>query len=577
MLGRGGQLCGAGRAPMYALVKAHQGCHLNGGLGGCRIRESVGCIRHINSSNNWFYSETASESKKELAANRLTLLEARELLDSGSITSVELTEMCIKQIHAVEGAMNGYISLNEERALEKAHALDSERQSKRKNKLGILEGIPLSVKDNYSSKGIQTTAGSFMLGSKENPYVAPFDSTVCDRLFNQHDAILLGKNNMDEFAMGSLNIESAFGPVVNPVKPTHAARNEEEAFVAGGSSGGSAAAVASWTCFASMGTDTGGSVRIPASYTGCVGFKPSYGRISRYGLVMYASSLDTPGVLARSVRDAAAVYSSIAGQCDFDSTSLSAEVEDWDSLDTFIEGRGDKGKRLEGIKVGIPKEYFTKELPKDIVNKWKAAIGILENELGATVVEVSLPNTDVALPAYYVLGPAEASSNLARFDGIEYGARVEECSSVEKLYSKTRSQYFGKEVVNRILTGTFCLSKGSYESYYVAAQKARGLVISDFESSFGKGTHKGVCDCILCPTSMSSAPSFKECKDWDVLNMYVNDVFTVPASLAGLPAVSIPSGVSESSAMPVGLQVLGKRFDERTVLKVANMLSKHIA
>jgi aspartyl-tRNA(Asn)/glutamyl-tRNA(Gln) amidotransferase subunit A len=449
---------------------------------------------------------------------------------------------------AVEQArpLNAYITPTPERALAMAEAAD--RRLRRGAGLP-LDGIPIAVKDLYCTSGVLTTAASHILDG----FCPPYESTVTGKLW-QAGAVMLGKTNLDEFAMGSSNTTSWFGPVENPWgrRPERDPRDHRP-LVPGGSSGGSAAAVAARAALAAIGTDTGGSIRQPASFCGIVGLKPSYGRCSRWGVVAYASSLDHPGPMARTVRDAAILLGAMAGHDPRDSTSAPLPVPDYEAALT-----GD----IRGLRVGIPREYRAPGMPAEIEALWQKSVEWLR-EAGAEPIEISLPHTRYALPAYYIIAPAEASSNLARYDGVRFGLRVEG-KSLDEMYELTRAAGFGAEVRRRVLIGTYALSAGYYDAYYLKAQRVRTLVARDFDAAFER------VDCLLAPTAPSAAFPIGEKSD-DPVAMYLNDVFTVPANLAGLPAVSVPAGLS-AEGLPLGLQLIGRHFDEATVLRAAQVL-----
>ncbi|MGI9450243.1 MAG: Asp-tRNA(Asn)/Glu-tRNA(Gln) amidotransferase subunit GatA [Geminicoccaceae bacterium] len=470
----------------------------------------------------------------------LDLAAARDGLARRQFSAVELTKA---HIQAVEGAreLNAFIVETPERALAMAEESDKRIAADRARPL---EGIPLAIKDLFCTKGVQTTAGSRILEG----FVPPYESTVSSKLFDA-GAVMLGKTNLDEFAMGSSNTTSYFGPVVNP----WTARGAERPLVPGGSSGGSASAVAAKLCLGATGTDTGGSIRQPASFVGCVGMKPTYGRCSRFGIVAFASSLDQAGPMTRTVRDAAIMLQHMVGYDPQDSTSAPVGVPDFEAALT-----GD----IRGLKIGIPNEYRMDGTPKAIVDLWQQGIDWLRAG-GAEIREVSLPHTKYALPAYYIVAPAEASSNLARYDGMRYGLRVDGEDLVDT-YENTRAEGFGAEVKRRVLIGTYVLSAGYYDAYYLKAQKIRTLITRDFDQVFED------IDLILTPTTPFAPFAIGERAD-DPIKMYLNDVFTVPANLAGLPGISVPAGLSEEG-LPLGLQLIGKAFDEETVLLAAAVL-----
>lgn len=473
---------------------------------------------------------------------KLTLAGARDALKAKEITSVELTSAYLKATEDA-AALNAYITVTADKALAMAKAADAKLA---KGEGGALEGVPLGVKDLFATDGVLTTAGSHILDT----FVPPYESTVTANLWRD-GAVMLGKLNNDEFAMGSSNESSYFGPVVNPWQ-----RNGDiTKLVPGGSSGGSSAAVAARLCAAATATDTGGSIRQPASYTGTVGIKPTYGRCSRWGIVAYASSLDQAGPITRDVRDAAIMLGSMAGYDDKDSTSINTPVPNYESALTGS---------VKGLRIGIPKEYRVDGMPAEIDALWTRGIEWLK-AAGAEIVDVSLPNTKYALATYYIVAPAECSSNLARYDGVRYGLRVEG-SDITDMYEKTRAEGFGPEVRRRVLIGTYVLSAGYYDAYYLKAQKVRSLIAQDFAKAYEK------CDVLLTPTAPSAAFGIGE-KTADPLAMYLNDVFTVTVNLAGLPAISVPAGLS-SEGLPLGLQLIGKAFDEETLLRAAFAVEK---
>ncbi len=474
------------------------------------------------------------------ALTDLTLAEARDGLQAGSFSSVELTRA---HSAAVERArpLNAFITETPDLALGLAEASDARR--KRDGAAGPMDGIPIAVKDLFCTGGVLTTAGSHILDG----FTPTYDSTVTANL-KRAGAVMLGKTNMDEFAMGSANMTSYYGPVKNPWKG-----GGGRDLVPGGSSGGSTAAVAARLCLGAIGTDTGGSIRQPASFCGVVGLKPTYGRCSRWGIVAFASSLDQAGPMARTVRDAAIVLGAMAGHDARDSTSAPVDVPDFEAgLDAGV----------GGLRVGIPKEYVVDGMAAEIGRLWEKGAAWLK-ESGADIVEVSLPHTKYALPAYYIVAPAEASSNLARYDGVRYGLRVAG-GSLDEMYENTRGAGFGAEVRRRVLIGTYVLSAGYYDAYYLKAQKVRTLIAGDFRRAFE------TVDVLLTPTTPSAAFAIGEKMD-DPIAMYLNDVFTVPASLAGLPAISVPAGLS-AGGLPLGLHLIGRPFDEETVLRAAHAL-----
>ncbi len=456
------------------------------------------------------------------------------------------SELCEAYIHNIEATqtLNIYITENSERALDRAKTADRNYEE---GKAAPLEGLPIAVKDLYCTKDIKTTAGSKILHN----FTPDYESTVTQKLFDA-GTVNLGKVNLDEFAMGSANTTSYFGNCINPWRSE---KNTEADLVPGGSSGGSAAAVAARAAIAALGTDTGGSIRQPASFCGITGIKPTYGRCSRWGIVAFASSLDQAGILGRNVGDCALFLKHMSGHDPKDSTSAPIEVPDFEAA---LEGN------VKGLKVGIPKEYRVEGMPEEIEKLWQKGIKWLKDE-GAQIVNISLPHTHYALPAYYIIAPAEASSNLARYDGVRYGLRVEG-ENLKDTYRKTRADGFGDEVKRRILIGTYVLSAGYYDAYYIKAQKIRRLIQNDFLKAYEE------CDVILTPTAPSAAFPIGEKED-DPLKMYLNDVFTVAVNLAGLPGMSVPAGLNEEG-LPLGLQVIGRQWDEETVLKVGGVIEK---
>lgn len=469
--------------------------------------------------------------------NQLTIATARKKLLAGETTATELTKACFSQIEAVDGAHNAFLSTNAEIAL--AAAADADQQiSSGANSDKPLLGIPLALKDNMAVDGAPLTCASKIL---EN-FVSPYDGTVASKL-KEAGAILLGRLNLDEFAMGSSTENSAFGPARNPwdLKRTP-----------GGSSGGSAVAVSSDQCIAALGSDTGGSIRQPAAFCGCVGLKPTYGRVSRYGLVAFASSLDQIGPVAKTVEDAAILLNVIAGHDDRDSTSVPEPVPD------FTQGLTND---VKGLKIGLPKEYFVEGLDPAVKVAIEQAIETYRN-LGAEIKEVSLPHSEYAIAAYYLIATAEASANLARFEGIRYGVRVEGDDPFT-LNSRTRGQGFGPEVKRRVILGTYALSSGYYDAYYLRAQKVRTLIRQDFLKAFEE------VDLMLTPTTPTPAFLIGE-KVSDPLQMYLLDIFTISANLTGMCGISLPCGFSENPRLPIGLQLLGRPFGESTLLQAAN-------
>ncbi|MBL8831329.1 MAG: Asp-tRNA(Asn)/Glu-tRNA(Gln) amidotransferase subunit GatA [Rhodospirillales bacterium] len=469
----------------------------------------------------------------------MTIAQLRDGLKAGRFSAIELAKAYIAAIEKNRG-LNAFVVETPDMALTQAAVSDQRLQ---KGEGRPLEGIPLGIKDLFCTRGVQTTAGSHILEGFKPPY----ESTVSQNLFDA-GATMLGKLNMDEFAMGSANITSHFGPVKNPWK-----RKDGKDLVPGGSSGGSAAAVAAHIVAAATGTDTGGSIRQPASFTGIVGIKPTYGRCSRWGIVAFASSLDQAGPMARDVRDAAILLKAMAGHDPKDSTSVPAPVPNYEAAMTG---------NVKGLKFGIPKEYRVDGMPAEIEKLWQQGIDWLK-AAGAEPVEISLPHTKYALPTYYIIAPAEASSNLARYDGVRYGLRVPG-KSLDEMYENTRAEGFGAEVRRRILIGTYVLSAGYYDAYYLKAQRVRTLIFNDFREAWKK------CDVVLTPTAPSAAFGIGEKED-DPIGMYLNDVFTVPVNLAGLPGMSVPAGLS-GEGLPLGLQLIGKPFDEETLFRVGGVL-----
>ena len=473
---------------------------------------------------------------------KLTLKAALDGLSSKAFSSLELTQAHVDAVAAAK-PLNAYILETPDKALDMARAADAIRA---KGEAGPLTGAPLGIKDLFCTEGVRTTACSNILGN----FVPTYESTVTANLWRD-GAVMLGKLNMDEFAMGSSNETSAFGDVVNPWRGAGSDRK----LTPGGSSGGSAAAVAADLCLAATGTDTGGSIRQPAAFTGTVGIKPTYGRCSRWGVVAFASSLDQAGPIAKTVEDAAIMLKSMSGHDPKDSTSLDIAVPDYPS---FV------GKSVKGLRIGIPKEYRVEGMPAEIEQLWQKGIDWLK-EAGCEIVEVSLPHTKYALPAYYIVAPAEASSNLARYDGMRFGLRVDGANLTET-YEQTRAAGFGEEVKRRILIGTYVLSAGYYDAYYVKALKVRRRILEDFEQAFEK------VDALLTPTAPSAAFGLGENAD-DPVAMYLNDIFTVTVNLAGLPGMSIPAGV-DANGLPLGLQLIGKALDEGTLFSLGGALEK---
>jgi aspartyl-tRNA(Asn)/glutamyl-tRNA(Gln) amidotransferase subunit A len=465
---------------------------------------------------------------------RLTVSEARDLLDRKEISVTDVVNSVYQRIDAVENRVKAYLALTREKAEDMAQ--EAQKRIDMSEKGAFMLGITLAVKDNMCTKGIPTTCASKILFN----FVPPYESTVTSRLTAQ-GYVLIGKTNLDEFAMGSSTENSGFHATKNPWDLER---------VPGGSSGGSAAAVAADECIAALGSDTGGSIRQPAALCGVVGLKPTYGRVPRYGLVAFASSLDQIGTLTKNVTDSALLMNAIAGHDPRDSTSAPVPVPDFTQV---------LGKDIKGMKVGIPEEYFIEGLDKEVENSVKEAVRKLET-IGAAPVQISLPHTEYAIATYYILATSEASSNLARYDGVKYGLRVEGKDLME-MYMKTRSQGFGSEIKRRIMLGTYALSSGYYEAYYRKAQQVRTLIKRDFDDAFKK------VDIILAPTSPTAAFKAGE-KTSDPLQMYLSDIFTISVNLAGVPAMSVPCGFT-SNNLPIGLQMIGKHFDEEAIFKAA--------
>ncbi|CAB4399198.1 unnamed protein product [Rhizophagus irregularis] len=525
-------------------------------------------------------SNSSKDQRKHLWS--MTIIEAANLLRQKKISTVSLVKECFSRISKYDAEINAFIEVqNEKKLLDKALEIDAKGSFN-----GSLDGIPVAYKDLFCTSSLSTTCGSFMLKN----FKSPFNATVINFL-EEAGAIMIGKTNMDEFGMGAANVYSVHGPVYNPQSilfdENHFEKNDGDQRVAGGSSGGSAAAVASGMCFAALGSDTGGSVRLPASYCGIVGFKPSYGQCSRWGLIAYANSLDTVGILTRTVSDAQMIYDVISKFDVNDSTSITPEVRSINSSIPSFFKLNSNADDLRGLRVGVPKEYFVSELGESIVNLWKKGISYLKSH-GATIVSVSCPSTRYALSAYYILAPSEASSNLARFDGVRYGHRSEESNKNDgMLYANTRGR-FGKEVKKRIILGTYALTAGSYGNYFLQAQKIRRMVKSDFDRVFKRpnplrftkkdsGCNENKVDVLITPVTISTAPKIEDCLTTNVnnfINTYVNDVFVVPASLAGIPAISIPFGISSIDGFPIGLQLIAQYGDDDTLLGVAKVLEK---
>jgi aspartyl-tRNA(Asn)/glutamyl-tRNA(Gln) amidotransferase subunit A len=487
----------------------------------------------------------------------LTLAEARDALLARKLSSVELTQAYLGAIERARG-LNAYIAETPDKALEMARASDARLAE---GKAGPLEGLPIGVKDLYATKGVHTQACSHILDGFKPTY----ESTVTAHLWRD-GAVMLGKLNMDEFAMGSSNETSFYGPVASPWLPPNwnaaqgraaLAGDKRGLLVPGGSSGGSASAVSARLCLAATASDTGGSIRQPAAFTGTCGIKPTYGRCSRYGMVAFASSLDQAGPIARNVRDAAIMLRSMAGYDAKDSTCYDAPVPDYEAA---------VGRSIKGLKIGVPKEYRLDGMNPEIESLWRQGAEWLR-AAGAEMVDISLPNTRHALPAYYIVAPAEASSNLARYDGVRYGLR-EAGDDITQLYERTRAAGFGAEVRRRVMIGTYVLSAGYYDAYYVRAQKIRTLIKRDFEIAFADGV-----DAILTPATPSAAFGIGEKGSADPVEMYLNDVFTVTVNMAGLPGLVAPAGLS-AEGLPLGLQLIGRPFDEETLFALGEVLEQ---
>ena len=473
---------------------------------------------------------------------KLTLKAAVDGLKARDFSSEEITRSFLTAIESANPSLNAFVTVTADKAIDMARASDAKLAA---GQGGVLEGAPLGIKDLFCTDGVQTTAGSNMLRG----FVPPYESTVSGNLWRD-GAVMLGKLNMDEFAMGSSNETSAFGPVVNPWKST----GSNADLTPGGSSGGSASAVAADLCLAATASDTGGSIRQPAAFTGTVGIKPTYGRASRFGMVAFASSLDQAGPITRTVADAALMLQSMCSFDVRDSTSLDVPTPDWTAS---------LGQSVKGLRIGVPREYVVDGMPAEIQKLWDQGIAWLR-DAGCEIVPISLPHTKYALPAYYIIAPAEASSNLARYDGMRFGHRAEGTTSLTDLYETSRAEGFGKEVQRRLTIGAYVLSAGFYDAYYVRALKVRRRIAEDFDKVWGQ------VDAILTPSTPSAAFALGD-KQIDPLQMYLNDIFTVTANLAGLPGISVPAGV-DSGGLPLGLQVIGKALDEATVFKVASAL-----
>ena len=474
---------------------------------------------------------------------KLKLAELRDALKAKKVSSLEATDAYLSRIEAA-GDLNAFVTVTADKAREMAKASDEKLA---KGEGGALEGAPLGIKDLFCTEGVLTTAASHILDG----FTPRYESTVTTNLWRD-GAVMLGKLNLDEFAMGSSNETSFYGPVVNPWRR----EGDTTPLTPGGSSGGSSASVAAGLCAAATATDTGGSIRQPASLTGTVGLKPTYGRCSRWGIVAFASSLDQAGPIARDTRDAAVMLKSMAGHDPKDSTSVDRPVPDYEAV---------LGSSVKGLKIGVPKEYRIDGMPAEIESLWAKGIDWLK-DAGCEIVDISLPMTKYALPVYYIVAPAEASSNLARYDGVKYGHRASDYKDIISMYETTRAEGFGDEVKRRILIGTYVLSAGYYDAYYLRAQKVRKKIFDEFTDAFEK------CDLMLTPSAPSAAFALGE-KMADPVQMYLNDVFTVTANLAGLPGASIPAGL-DNQGLPLGLQLLARPFDEETLFKGMHVLEQ---
>lgn len=467
-----------------------------------------------------------------------TIAELSAGLEAGEFSSVELTQGYLERINSMDEQLNSFITVTAERALEQAKNADTQRAA---GNAGILNGIPLAQKDIFCTKGVKTSCGSKIL----DPFISPYDATTINK-FNDSGAVMLGKTNMDEFAMGSSNETSWYGPVKNPWK---------QDAVPGGSSGGSAAAVAARLVPAATGTDTGGSIRQPASFCGITGLKPTYGRVSRYGMIAFASSLDQAGPMTRTAEDAALMLNVMAGMDPRDSTSVDEAVPDYTA---------NLNDSMQGLKIGLPKEYFSEGLDDSVAKVIESAVQEYE-KMGAVIKEISLPSSNLAVPTYYIIAPSECSSNLSRMDGVRYGHRCEDPKDLNDLYIRSRGEGFGPEVKRRILVGTYALSEGFYDAYYVKAQKTRRLITNDFNQAFND------VDVIMGPAAPSTAFNIGELTD-DPITMYLSDIYTIAVNLAGLPGMSIPAGFVKN--MPVGLQLIGKHFAEAKLLNAAHQFQQ---
>lgn len=464
--------------------------------------------------------------------NELTIVQALAMMDKKEFSAVELTRTCLEWIDEVDKDIHAFITVDRDGALRQAEEADRRRKA---GNPGRLCGIPLSIKDLLSTKGLRTTCGSRILSD----YIPPYDATVVERL-KQDGAVIIGKVAMDEFAMGSTSESCAFGVPRNPLK---------RGYVAGGSSGGSAASVAACECFASLGSDTGGSIRQPASLCGVVGLKPTYGRVSRYGLTAFASSLDQVGPICRTVEDCALMMNVISGYDKRDSTCVHKEVPDYTSALT---------PGMKGMRIGVPREYFAAGLDREVETIVRSSIELLKSQ-GAEVIEVSLPHTEYCVAVYYLIAPSEASSNLARYDGVHYGYRSPEANSLIEMYKRSRSEGFGTEVKRRILIGTYALSSGYYDAYYKKASQVRTLILRDYQKALES------CDLLISPITPTAAWPLGENTD-EPLSVYMSDILTLSANLAGVPGMSVPGGFT-ASGLPVGVQLQGGHFQEEVLLK----------
>ncbi len=477
----------------------------------------------------------------------LSAFEMREGLLRGDFSAVELTKAHLRRIEETNPRFGSFITVCTEQSMEQAKGADATLLKEKRNSPRFT-GIPVSIKDMIVTKDIETTCASKMLRG----FIPPYESTAVSKLRSE-GAIIIGKTNLDEFAMGASNENSSFYPVKNPWDETR---------VPGGTSGGSAVSVSLGQAPLSLGTDTGGSIRQPSGFTGVVGLKPTYGRVSRYGVVAAASSLDQLGPLARNIQDIAFILGTIAGPDPLDSTSMEVEVPN------YLQALQNETLSLSGLRVGVPKEYFIEGIDKDVEAGVRNGIKTLE-KLGAKIVEISLPHTEYAVPVYYIINPAEVSSNMSRYDGVRYGHSIQDPKTLHELYEKTRAEGFGPEVRRRILIGTYVLSAGYYDAYYLKAQQVRTLLINDFKAAF-----QNVCDVIAAPTAPTTAFRLGEKTD-SPLQMYLEDIFTCPVNLAGLPGLTLPCGLDRKN-LPIGLQLIGPPFSESKLLQVGHLLEKEL-